>query len=284
LTQVEGLRDDSPTLSRDGKKVAFYSGVRLVVKDLVALRETQLAQDIHLRRGSAPSISPDGSQVAYYVWNEPATATDLYLISTVGGVPRQVCQRCGNPVGFSSDATRVLSENFGGGLARVSLVELATGKVTDVLRDPQRSLFNAFYSWDDKWVSFLMQTGADFEHFGIYVTPVENYVPAGPDRWIQLTNGDYHDDHQRFSPDGNTIYFTSNRDGFTCIWALRLDPKTKHPQGAPLAIQHFHGSQRMYSGISETNHMEVNVARDRIVTNLDEFHSDIWMMQLEPQE
>jgi hypothetical protein len=28
--------------------------------------------------------------------------------------------------------------------------------------------------------------------------------------------------------------------------------------------------------------MEVNVAKDKIVTNLDEFHSDIWMMQLEP--
>jgi hypothetical protein len=28
--------------------------------------------------------------------------------------------------------------------------------------------------------------------------------------------------------------------------------------------------------------MEVNVARDKIVTNLDEFHSDIWMMELGP--
>jgi hypothetical protein len=27
--------------------------------------------------------------------------------------------------------------------------------------------------------------------------------------------------------------------------------------------------------------MEVNVAKDKIVTNLDEYHTDIWMMQLE---
>jgi len=26
----------------------------------------------------------------------------------------------------------------------------------------------------------------------------------------------------------------------------------------------------------------VNVAKDKIVTDLDEFHSDIWMMELEP--
>jgi len=103
----------------------------------------------------------------------------------------------------------------------------------------------------------------------------------GPERWIQLTSGEYHDDKEQFSPDGNTMYFTSNRDGFTCMWALRLDPKTKRPLGAPFAIQHFHGSQRIYAGISESNHMEVDVARDKIVTNLDEFRSDIWMTQLE---
>jgi dipeptidyl aminopeptidase/acylaminoacyl peptidase len=160
-------------------------------------------------------------------------------------------------------------------------VEVATGKVTEVLSDPQHPLWNPFYSWDDKWMSFLMQTGADQEHYRIYVTPVKNLVPAGPERWIQLTSGEYHDDKQQFSPDGNTIYFTSNRDGFTCMWALRLDPKTKRPLGDPFAIQHFHGPQRIYAGISESNHMEVNVARDKIVTDLDEFHSDIWMMQLE---
>jgi hypothetical protein len=27
--------------------------------------------------------------------------------------------------------------------------------------------------------------------------------------------------------------------------------------------------------------MEVNIVKDKIVTNLDEFHTDIWMMQLE---
>jgi len=28
--------------------------------------------------------------------------------------------------------------------------------------------------------------------------------------------------------------------------------------------------------------MEVNVAKDKIVTNPDEFHSDIWMIEFEP--
>jgi serine/threonine protein kinase len=283
LTQVEGVRDDAPSLSRDGKKVAFFSDLRLVVKDLVTARETQLVQDMTLIRGTRPTISPDGSFVAYYLFNRAETEADIYLISTAGGSPRLACRACGTPGGFSAGNTRLLTEkgSFGSGFDHIGLVDVATGKVTDALQDPQQHLWNPSFSWDDKWVGFLMQIGADLEHFRIYVTPADNLVPAGPDRWVQLTSGEYHDDKQQFSPDGNTMYFTSNRDGFTCLWALRLDPKTKRPLGAPFAMQHFHGSQRIYSGISESNHMEVNVAKDKIVTNLDEFHADIWMMQLE---
>jgi serine/threonine protein kinase len=283
LTQVEGVRDDAPSLSRDGKKVAYFSDNRLVARDLVTGQETRLVQDFPIARGSSPRISPDGSLVAYYLPSD-LPVLDLLMIPTAGGAPRRVCQRCGNPGGFSSKGDRVLTENFATSLDLISLVEVATGKVSDVLSDPQRALWNPFYSWDDKWMSFLMQVGADQAHYAIYITPVENFIPAGSHRWIQLTGGECHDDKQQFSPDGNTMYFTSNRDGFTCLWALRLDPKTKHAQGAPFAVQHFHGSQRIYSGISESNHMEVNVARDKIVTNLDEFHSDIWMMQLESEK
>jgi len=43
-----------------------------------------------------------------------------------------------------------------------------------------------------------------------------------------------------WSPDGNLLYFISERDGFVCLWAQRLDPATKHPQGAAFPIRHFH--------------------------------------------
>jgi hypothetical protein len=33
--------------------------------------------------------------------------------------------------------------------------------------------------------------------------------------------------------------------------------------------------------MSLANNLEVTLAKDKIVTNLDEFHSDIWMMDLE---
>ncbi len=42
--------------------------------------------------------------------------------------------------------------------------------------------------------------------------------------------------------------------------------------------------QRVHAGISAAADLELNVAKDKIVTNLDEIHSDIWMLDLEPQQ
>ncbi|MGA2591229.1 MAG: protein kinase [Bryobacteraceae bacterium] len=284
LTRVEGIRDKSPSVSHDGKKVAFFSGSNLMVKDLATGRETQLVQDVRVAGGTGPSISPDGSFVIYYAPNKTANEYDLYSISTAGGQPRLVCRSCGQPKGFSSDGTRLLTQlgDSAGGRSKIALVELATGKVTVALDDPQHTLWNAFYSWDDKWVVFLVQTDQTGLTFRVYIAPVENFAPAGPDRWIQLTSGEYHDDKPQLSPDGNILYFTSNRDGFICMWALRLDPKTKHPVSASFPIQHFHGTQRIYAGLSNPADIELSVSKDKVITNLDEFHSDIWMMELDP--
>jgi serine/threonine protein kinase/Tol biopolymer transport system component len=286
LTRVEGLRDKSPSVSHDGNKVAFFSGRDLVVKDLATGRETQLVRDVGEDSGSGPGISPDGSLVVYYGFNSGANEFDLYSVSTAGGQPRLVCRVCGQPKGFSSDGTRLLVQQgfMATGRDKIALLELATGKAAVVLENPQHSLWNAFYSWDDKWVVFLMQTGQNFSAYRVYIAPVENFVPAGPDRWIQLTGGEYQDDKAQLSPDGNTLYFTSNRDGFICMWALRLDPRTKHPVGDPFPIQHFHGSHRIYAGMSNPADIELSVAKDKIVTGLDEYHSDIWMMELDPHE
>jgi serine/threonine protein kinase len=289
LTQVEDVRDYSPSLSRDGKRLAFLSGDyigsldRLVVKDLATGRETQLAQGLPSGTGG-PNISPDGSFVVYYKYAD--TRFDIYSISTAGGSPRLVCRGCGMPRGFSSDGARLLTQDWAHDIDKIGLVDVATGKATDVLSDPQHNLWYAYYSWDDKWIGFKMQMNNDPDTAisRLYLTPVENFVPARRDRWIQLTSGEYRDDKPQLSPDGNTMYFTSNRDGFICVWGLRLDPKTKRPVGAPFAIQHFHGSQRVHPGVSRSVDMELNVAKDKIVTNLDEVHSDIWMMDLEPHK
>jgi hypothetical protein len=111
------------------------------------------------------------------------------------------------------------------------------------------------------------------------IAPVRDGVPVGQSEWVAVTNGTYADDNPQFSPDGNTLYFTSERDGHLCVWAQRLDDRTKHPSGAPFVVQHFHNIHGM---IADNRHRaELRMARDKIVINFAEAHRDIWTMKLD---
>jgi Tol biopolymer transport system component len=282
LTQVEGVRDQGPSLSRDGQKVVFESAGHVVLRDLTAGLERQLEDTRVLADTGLPAISPDGLFVVYTVIE--GQAVSLYSVSTSGGTPRRVCRECSSigALGFSSDGSMALGQKWveDSSLDRIELINISTGEVKEVLSHPKHSLWHPRFSWDDRWMTFKMEL--DSIHFRLYITPAENFVPAGENRWIALTTGEHNDDKPQLSPDGNTLYFTSNRDRYHCFWAQRLNPKSKRPIGAPFAIHHIHNLQSLPDAVSPLFSMELNVARDKIVTNLDEFHSDIWMMQLEP--
>ena len=84
------------------------------------------------------------------------------------------------------------------------------------------------------------------------------------------------------SPNGNIRYFTSNRDGYSCFWAQRLNPKTKYLQGPPLqsSIVTTTSPPNFHNAFTT----KLNVAASKIVTNIQQFHSDIWLTQLPPGE
>jgi hypothetical protein len=62
--------------------------------------------------------------------------------------------------------------------------------------------------------------------------------------WIAIADGQS-DAAPVWSPDGNLLYFFSDIDGSRCIWARRLDLKTKRPVGEPFAVLHRHEKQDM---------------------------------------
>jgi hypothetical protein len=44
-------------------------------------------------------------------------------------------------------------------------------------------------------------------------------------------------------PDGNALYYASERDGYRCLWVQRLDAATKRPVGEAQVLQHFHDAR-----------------------------------------
>jgi hypothetical protein len=99
---------------------------------------------------------------------------------------------------------------------------------------------------------------------------------------IRSHRGRYSNDKPQFSPDGNTVYFTSARDGCLCIWGQRLDPATKRPVRGAVAYEHFHNSVgRDATDPDWQSGSDLVVARDKILINLPQIRRDIWMTQVE---
>jgi len=78
------------------------------------------------------------------------------------------------------------------------------------------------------------------------------------------------DERTLFSPDMTMSYSLSDRDGYTCLWARRVDPVTKRPVGEPRPIHHSHvGSRLRITGFA--------VGRDRIFFGLAETTGNVWL-------
>src|ERR1700744_2242598 len=159
------------------------------------------------------------------------------------------------------------------------MVTLASRTQTRFLSDPDISIYHAFLSWDDRWVVFKTSSSLTSRVWPLWIAPVRNRVAGDRSEWISITDGQYADDKPQFSPDGNTVYFTSMRDGYRCIWAQRLDPRTKHPAGPPVAYAHFHTATERMSGVwsSVDGDAALTVGRNRMMINLPERQGRIWL-------
>ena len=282
----------SPSLSRDGKWMAYDSSITgkpntILLRDL-STGADHLLDDKGRRRsvGGVTAISPDGSRVFFERDCKKAENSGRifpcgFMVAASGDKPEQVCERC-TPRGFSSDGSVVLLQKYDltdEDKDRIVALDLRTRTEREFLSDPKLPLYHPFFSWDDRWVTFKRFL-SDFAD-QITIAPVRGGSAAGEAEWIAVTDGRYWDDKPQFSADGNTLYFTSTRDGYLCIWAQRLDPATKHPLGPPFAFEHFHNSAGR-SGKYNQGGSDLSVARDKIVINLPQMNTgDIWMAQMQ---
>src|SRR5262249_23578031 len=112
-----------------------------------------------------------------------------------------------------------------------------------------------------------------------------NLIPIRPDRVttatdvIPITDGTFVDLLPEISPNGNIVYFYSNRDGSQCLWAQRLKPETKRLDGAPFVVKHFHsaGISPAYVG---SGRRRIDTAYDKIVFTMAERTGNIWRAEL----
>lgn len=287
----------SPSVSHDGKWMAYVTDTP-GKPDIVVLRNLSTGtehllddKDLQPNGDVVTSISPDGSTVLFQRDCKEALFRDIlgrplpcgFMVSAVGGEAERVCLRC-TPSGFSSDGAVVLLQKYepaDPNKDRVVALDLRTKTEHEFLSLPHGALYHPSFSWDDRWVTFKKVPSWNLPErpSQILIAAVHQGSPGAEGEWIPVTDGSHSDDKPQFSADGNTVYFTSTRDGYLCIWAQKLDPVTKHPLGSPFAYEHFHNSAGHDASTNQAA-SDLSVARDKILINLPEIRPAIWMTQM----
>ena len=268
--------DIFPSVSADGNRIAYLSNKRgnldVWSKDLLSGVETAVAAGGASKR--YPLISPSGSRIIY---GEQAGGNSVgYLVSAAGGDPQKICEGCTQALDWFPDERGILiQQQHDLSPLSVDLLKLPSRETAAFLQHPKWNLSSPRFSPDGRGVVFHAITGPVRRQ--IFVAPVVAGATAGESQWIPITDGQGLDRNAVFSPDANLLYFLSERDGFRCIWAQRLDRRFR-PVGAAFAVVHLHNSKRSL-GAGGTGAIGLGAAPGKLIFSAAEFSGNIWILQ-----
>jgi Tol biopolymer transport system component len=184
---------------------------------------------------------------------------------------KQLCADCGTPRVWLPDGTGLLYQKLSEHASLIGLLD-RSGHATPLLQSSESALFSPSVSRDGKWLALVVRTPPNDHR--ITVVRLHNGIAAAKADWISVTEAGIWVDKPRWSPDGNLIYYVSNRDGFACIWVNRLGPRTKRPVAAPKAVMHFHTGGR---SLDIAYGLALSVANDNLVFDVDDSSGNIWL-------
>ena len=270
--------DHSATISADGSRLTFVSDRSgngdIWVKDLTSGKEAPVT--LTPFDESSPAFTRDGTRVAYE--RSENQQSPIYVASAAQpGVPDKVCEACGGLLDFSSDGRKLLVSRPVDASAPIpiALLDLLSGEQIRLLEHPTHSLFSSRFSPDDRWVSFQEFTGLASRR--IWVAPLRGNAPVPAREWVPITDGTGLDRDAAWAPDGNLLYFFSERDGFPCIWAQRLEPLTKRPLGDMFPVYHLHQARRSIRSLDDLSVARLSTTPGKLVFSMGEYSGNIWL-------
>jgi len=269
---VGGVEGTRPLLSADGLRLVFSSARSgnpdIWIKDLTTGKEESLTSNPG--PDDQPVASSNLDKVAYQVLEGRRRA--IYTVDLSSRLPHKLCDECEHPMDMSPDGGLLLyrgAEPWG-----LHLVNTLTGTRTRLLSDPVIVSIEASFSLDMRWIALVTRKQGQ-EKLKAFIVPFDGTQLGPAGSWIPVTEEMYHL-YLRWSPDGDLLYFFATRDDHRCLWAVRLDPETKHPRGEPLAVRHFHTVQHYPLSGSW-----LSVVRGRVAFNLTDVTSNIWMAAIQ---
>jgi Tol biopolymer transport system component/DNA-binding winged helix-turn-helix (wHTH) protein len=237
--------------------------------------ETLVAGDSYIR--DAPIWSPDGNKAAY-VRRPSSSDTGQLVLWSSDRRNEEVVRTDNSPeyvFDWSSDGNSVLVSRWDTPASRTSIWQLfvdssSGGKLParEITSDPNCELYQPHFSPDGKWIVF--EAVKDLLNSTLYA------IPTAGGRWIQITNGKQWDDKPRWSPDGRTVYYLSERKGFYNVWGIHFDPAKGAPQGEAFQVTSFESPSLMIP--KHIAQVDFSLASGRLVLPLAQASGNIWIL------
>jgi Tol biopolymer transport system component len=263
--------DVRPTVSRDGTRVA-YRATQADGRTEIRVAEVAGGKQVARLPYDAPRdwpvlLSPDGEELVY-------SSGGIQRVRLPGGAPERLRARGWDQVtSWSSDGKFMLVQR---GWRGVGLLDVASGRDRELLRDDRYPIVEAHFSPDDKWIAFTLLSRPRSQ---IFVVPLAS---ADSPR-VAVTEDDTIAGSPAWSANGSQIYYLRPCQGFRCIWARRLDPRNKKPLGEPFAVRHFHGARYSLLGGIEPQNVGLVAAGDKLVFGMYETTGNIWSLPSLPR-
>ncbi|MDX1660569.1 MAG: DPP IV N-terminal domain-containing protein [Gemmatimonadota bacterium] len=230
----------APVVSPDGRRVVFISGLDLFTYDLfVADAETgevlgklaSASREAHFDAlaftNTSGAFSPDGERFAF------VTVVQGDHQIAIADVESRDVQReielgevgAVTSLDFSPDGRTIVFSGQAGGVPDLWRVDLASGAL-ERLTDDRFAELHPSISPDGRTIAFATDRGPDADverlHFGTMGIALMD-AATGEIRRLLRPFGDAKHIDPAFSPDGASLYFVSDRAGFSDVFRLDLE-------------------------------------------------------------
>lgn len=253
------------SMSLDGRFMTWAEADRAENQIMLSDLSTNTTRQLVLaeRARVNPVIASDGSSVAYTLTTRDAGYSGgpgaSFIIAAAHGTPRKICDSC--EVKGWLRGERVLIERFDP--ERILVLALSGGVET--------TLENTL----DVRVDPTEHTSAFFD--GRLVVAPFTGRPSDPDSRTVIAEGERSSTRATgWSPDGRLLYVLSDRDGFRCLYAVRIDPSTSKPVGTLFNVHHFHDARYRFNSTTFAS----AVVQGWFVSNQEELAGNIWTSRI----